>query len=196
MNYVACFQTCARTSLPNAETAGHWRERRAQASKPLDALERRKERSQAELGARVLRCVWCFGDSPKVYSCCFASLLQRTQKNTRCKRLFIGLLLSGSSVGPKLVGSQNLNLGQDTRAKKSGHTQHGEGIAHRKDASKPRRPTQPHRHRVEEKCERTTSRTTPFWIWRFFAIFFQEKRILRRKRTGLVPDRTPQRPEF
>ena len=33
---------------------------------------------------------------------------------------------------------QNLNLGQDTRAKQSGHTQHGEGNAHRKDASKPR----------------------------------------------------------
>ena len=33
---------------------------------------------------------------------------------------------------------RNLNLGQNTRAKQSGHTHHGEGIAHRKDASRPR----------------------------------------------------------
>ena len=195
MNYVACFQTCARTSLPNAETAGHWRERRAQASKPLDALERRKERSQAELGARVLRCVWCFGDSPKVYSCCFASLLQRTQKNTRCKRLFIGLLLSGSSVGPKLVGSQ-ISTSDRTHARKKADTLNTEKESHigRTHPSKPRGDTTAPPGRG--KMRATTSRTTPFWIWRFFAIFFQEKRILRRKRTGLVPDRTPQRPEF
>ena len=37
---------------------------------------------------------------------------------------------------------QNLILGQDTREKQIGHTQHGEGIAHRKDASTPRDTTQ------------------------------------------------------
>ena len=55
--------------------------------------------------------------------------------------------------------AQNLNLGQDTRAKQSGHTQHGEGVAHRKDASKPRDTTH-HRSSVrlrlpQSKCSKS-----------------------------------------